>query len=142
MHEIWCFLRSSCWRTQLDVLLEPNEEVGGYWTEWVSLKMLSTFRKKARWKWRRCMPWIAEGMYVHKNKTLRAVDYFVFSQSCWLLPVVSNFINKCGSAYLYFFLLHFMFFFSCCQNKSSKYDRNKLKTLRAKRISYNNAELI
>lgn len=50
-------------------------------------------------------------MYVHKNKILRAVDYFVFSQGCWPLPVVSNFINKCDSVYLYFFLLHFMFFF-------------------------------
>lgn len=50
-------------------------------------------------------------MYVHKNKTLRAVDYFVFSQGCWPLSVVSKFINKCDSAYLYFFQLHFMFFF-------------------------------
>lgn len=81
-------------------------------------------------------------MYVHNNKTLRAVDYFVFSQSCWLLPVVSNFINKCDSAYLYFFLLHFMFFFPVVKIKVVSMTEINSKTLRAKRISYNNAELI
>lgn len=70
-------------------------------------------------------------MYVHSNKTLKPVDYFMFSKGYWPPPVVSNVISKGDSAYIYFFLLHFIFFF-CCQNKSSKYDRNKLKTVRAK----------
>lgn len=81
-------------------------------------------------------------MYVHSNKTLRPVDYFMFFKGCWLPPVVSNIISKGDSAYLYFFLLHFMFFFSVVKIKVVSMTEINSKQLGQKKISYNNSELI